>query len=71
MKPPGGIVTALARDGAGNVWAGTEEQGVWRLAPGQSPNAQWNQFTTKDGLGDDYAYSSGGGQAGPHLGRAI
>jgi len=57
LTPPGGIVMALARDGAGNVWAGTEEHGVWRFNPGLAPDAQWTQFTTKDGLGDDYAYS--------------
>ena len=28
LKPPGGIVTALVRDGVGNMWAGTEEHGV-------------------------------------------
>jgi len=74
---------SLARDGMGNVWVGTEGNGVWRYAPnaegrmmndevGQSGNqshltpslsptsggeGKWKQFTTKDGLGDDYAYS--------------
>jgi len=57
LKPPGGIVTALARDEAGNVWVGTEEHGVWRFNPSLAADAQWTQFTTTDGLGDDYAYS--------------
>ena len=57
LKPPGGIVTALARDEAGNVWVGTEEHGGWRCNPSLAADAQWSQFTTTDGLGDDYAYS--------------
>ncbi len=92
LKPPGNQVMALARDNAGNVWAGTEGKGVWRYAPPRpkaevrmqndekgeggkqkaettssglrppSPpqaaeKGEWKQFTTKDGLGDDYAYS--------------
>ena len=28
---PGSYVMALARDGAGNIWAGTEGNGVWEL----------------------------------------
>ena len=47
---------SLARDGSGNVWAGTEGNGVWRFNPNARTN-QWKQFTTKAGLGDDYAYS--------------
>jgi hypothetical protein len=55
-KQPGAFIMALARDGAGNVWVGTEGNGVWRFMPYAVTN-QWKQFTTKDGLGDDYAYS--------------
>ena len=57
LKPPGGFVSALARDGAGKVWVGTEEHGIWRFDPGQPAAAQWTHYTTKDGLGDEYAYS--------------
>ena len=88
LKPPGNQVMALARDAAGNVWAGTEGKGVWRfkqnsevrsqkseartnenhlttspssgLRPPSPPAEEkggWKQFTTKDGLGDDYAYA--------------
>ena len=53
---PGPFIMALARDGSGNVWAGTEGNGVWQFIPYVITN-QWKQFTTKDGLGDDYAYS--------------
>jgi hypothetical protein len=56
---------ALARDGMGNLWVGTEGNGIWRYAPnaeGRMMNAEkgkggWKQFSTADGLGDDYAYS--------------
>ena len=54
---PGSFIMSLARDSAGNLWAGTEEHGVWQFSPNLSTNAQWKQFTTKDGLGDDYVYS--------------
>jgi len=47
---------ALARDGADNIWVGTEGNGVWEFHPYAVTN-QWTQFTTNDGLGDDYAYS--------------
>ena len=87
LKPPGNQVMALARDGAGNVWAGTEGKGVWQYKADRSqeigdriqkPGSEagggeksavgnrksamvgggvWKQFTTKDGLGDDYAYA--------------
>jgi hypothetical protein len=30
---------------------------VWRFNPNALTNRQWTQFKTKDGLGDDYAYS--------------
>ena len=53
---PGLFGMSLARDGAGNVWAGTEGNGVWRFNPYAVTN-QWQQFTTNDGLGDDFAYA--------------
>jgi hypothetical protein len=54
---PGSFILALARDGMGNLWVGTEGNGVWQYNPNAIPNRQWRQFTSKDGLGDDYAYS--------------
>ena len=57
LKAPGGMVAALVRDGTGDVWVGTEAHGVWRFNPSLPADAQWIHFTTKDGLGDDYAYS--------------
>lgn len=51
-KTQGGFVMSLARDGAGAIWAGTEDKGVWRFQ-----NGKWTQWTTKDGLGDDNAYA--------------
>jgi hypothetical protein len=70
---PGSFIMALARDGMGNVWVGTEGTGVWRRQGndevkmmndeagtnrlGVGGEGKWKQFTTKDGLGDNYAYS--------------
>ena len=52
---------ALARDGDGNVWVGTEGNGVWEFNPDEysdeSTNGEWQQFTVTNGLGDNYAYS--------------
>jgi hypothetical protein len=45
---------SLASDAAGNVWVGTEDNGVWKYDPAKK---NWTQFTTKDGLGDDCAYA--------------
>lgn len=50
----GEFVTALCRDTQGNQWVGAEDRGVWRYSPATQ---KWTQFTTKDGLGDDNAYS--------------
>jgi sugar lactone lactonase YvrE len=47
---------SLTRDGAGNIWVGTEGNDVWRFNPYVVTN-QWKKFTVRDGLGDDYAYS--------------
>ena len=57
LQQPGLFIVALARDLAGNVWVGTEDQGVFRYNPAAAPDQQWRQFTTKDGLGDDNAYA--------------
>lgn len=51
--------TSLAADPAGGVWVGTEGDGVWR-----HDGKKWTQFTTKDGLGDDYCYALAVDKAG-------
>jgi len=43
---------ALAQEPGGALWAGTEDQGVWRW-----DGAAWRGFTTRDGLGDDNGYA--------------
>jgi len=57
FSQPGAFIMSLARDGEGKLWAGTEGNGVWEYNPNAIINQQWRQFKTKDGLGDDYAYS--------------
>lgn len=54
VKKQGGFPVSLASDAAGNVWVGTEGNGVWRYDPAKKA---WTQFTTKDGLGDDCVYA--------------
>ena len=49
----GDFIVALARDLDGNVRVGTEDKGVLR----GTPNGEWTQFTTQDGLGDDHGYA--------------
>ena len=56
----GGFVTALAEDGQGRLWAGTEGNGVWRCDPAALPEKQWTHFTaqnTHGGVGDDDIYA--------------
>ncbi len=47
-------IMAMAADGRGNLWVGSEMQGVYRHTPS---TGQWTCFTTRDGLGDNYAYA--------------
>ena len=58
-KGPRKFVLALAADARGDIWLGCEDEGVYRCHP--LPDGQefgtWEQFTTKDGLGDDNAYA--------------
>jgi len=54
VKKQGGFPVSLASDHAGNIWVGTEGNGVWRYNPGKK---EWTQFTTKNGLGDDCVYA--------------
>lgn len=49
----GRFITSLCRDTRGNVWIGTEDQGVWRLDPSAPKDKQYTHFATKDGLGSD------------------
>jgi hypothetical protein len=53
---PGAFIMSLARDGAGNIWIGTEGSGVCCYHPYVATN-EWQRFTTTNGLGDDYAYA--------------
>lgn len=43
------LVLSLTRDPQGNVWAGTEADGVWRC----DPFGRWTRFTTREGLSED------------------
>ena len=54
---PNSHIMALSRDPLGCIWLGTEDDGVFRYDPDAAPDAQWTQFTTNDGLGDNNAYS--------------
>jgi len=53
----GRFLTSLTRDHAGNIWVGTEDEGVFRCTVQTNGEAQVTQFTTKDGLGDNNAYA--------------
>ncbi len=55
--PPMPFVVSLAQDGAGRIWIGTEDHGVFRFDAAAKNAAAWTKFTTKDGLGDDNAYA--------------
>ncbi len=50
-------IVSLARDLKGNIWVGTEDDGVFRYDPDAETDNQWSQFTTNNGLGDNNAYS--------------
>ena len=52
--PPVQFVTALCRDLAGNIWIGSEDQGVWSFNPA---TGQSKQYLPKDGLGDEHCYA--------------
>src|SRR5580658_1838489 len=54
VSKQGGFAVSLASDASGNIWVGTEGNGVWKYNPS---TRQWTQFTTKDGLGDDCVYA--------------
>ena len=50
-------VTALARGAGGQVWAATEDAGVWRYDASAPAATRWKQFTAQDGVGDNSAYA--------------
>ena len=54
VNKQGGFPVSLASDGAGNIWVGTEGNGLWKY---DAAKKDWTQFTTKDGLGDDCVYA--------------
>jgi hypothetical protein len=51
------FVMSVCADLRGGLWVGTEGGGVERFDPAAPQGHQWTQFTTKDGLGDDYGYA--------------
>jgi hypothetical protein len=51
------FVMSLAADAQGNLWLGTEGEGVYRYNARSPESAQWTQFSPKDGLGDEYGYA--------------
>jgi hypothetical protein len=51
------FVMSMCQDQQGCLWVGTEGGGVQRFDPRAPELHQWKEFTTKDGLGDDYAYA--------------
>jgi len=54
IKKQGGFPVSLASDASGNIWVGTEGNGLWKY---DATKKAWTQFTTKDGLGDDCVYA--------------
>jgi sugar lactone lactonase YvrE len=51
-------VTALTQQQGGTLWVATEDSGVWRYNPSATHSQdRWQQFTTKEGLGDESAYA--------------
>lgn len=52
--PPVKFVMALCRDLSGNIWIGTEDQGIWRFDP---KTGKPTQYMPKDGLGDEHCYA--------------
>ena len=53
-KQQAGYVMAMTRDGRGDIWVGTEDQGVWRF---DALNGKWINYQIKDGLGDNNGYA--------------
>jgi sugar lactone lactonase YvrE len=51
------FITAMCVDLSGNLWIGTEGDGIQRFEPSAARLHEWTQFTTNDGLGDNNAYA--------------
>ena len=54
IKKQGGFPVSITSDASGNIWVGTEGNGLWKYDTGKK---EWTQFTIKDGLGDDCVYA--------------
>jgi hypothetical protein len=54
IKKQGGFPVSLASDPSGDIWVGTEGNGLWKYDPSKK---SWTQFTESDGLGDDSVYA--------------
>ena len=54
VNKQGGFPVSLASDPSGNIWVGTEGNGLWKY---DAATKAWTQFTTNDGLGDDCVYA--------------
>ena len=54
---PGDSCEELSRDLAGNIWAGSEDQGIFCFCSGAAVDTQWTQFITNSGLGEKNAYA--------------
>jgi two component regulator with propeller domain len=50
----GHFPVSIAASESGEVWVGTEGNGIWRYSPARKT---WTGYTTKDGLGDDDVYA--------------
>jgi hypothetical protein len=50
-------IVSLCVDLDGNVWIGTEYNGIQKLSLGAPKWKQWTEYRTRDGLGDDSAYA--------------
>ena len=57
LNCPAKFIVSLASDLKGNLWVGTEDSGVYRYTADTAGSGQWQQFTTRDGLGDNNAYA--------------
>lgn len=54
VSTQGGFIVSLCRDRAGNTWAGTEDQGVWRYS---QATRTWTQFHAPADLGEAHCYA--------------
>jgi hypothetical protein len=51
------FIVSMIHDGAGGVWIGTEDHGLYHYDPNANDGKPWRQFAVKDGLGDNNAYA--------------